>query len=272
MNKQTVIGVFDTRNQASSAREALLAADVADRSIDVSNFGEHGRTGDNYHEESGKVESFFDRLFGDDDQDNNRDHRRSDAAREVASRGTVVTVHTESMENAQEAAAIMDRFGAIDFDQRYNEYQDDSFDADRNRNRLNERFGDVDGEQTLQVLKEDVAIGKREVRTGGISVRSHVIKRPIDETLRLRTEEVYVNRKKVDRPADNADFSDRSIQLQETSEEAVISKEARVKEEITIGKKVDSRSEKIHETARETEVDIKRTDGDVNQNNQNERV
>ncbi|MGB3798391.1 MAG: YsnF/AvaK domain-containing protein [Lewinella sp.] len=257
MNNQTVIGVFDTLSQARSARKALIEKNIKEQSIDVSKYGEHGRRGENYERESSKVEGFFDRLFGDDDHDNDRDYKRSEAAHDVASRGTVVTVHTTTMEQAKDAAAILDRFGAIDFDDRYNQYQDDSFDADRNRNQLNDRFGDVDGSQTIEVIKEDVQIGKREVTTGGgVTVRSHVIERPVEETLRLRDEEVFVDRKQVNRPATDADFKDRTISVQEKHEEAVVSKEARVTEEITVGKKVTSHDETVRETARETEVDI----------------
>ncbi len=258
MNNHTVIGVFDTLAQAKSARKALIAeGQITESSIDISKYGSHGTVGDNFHEESNKVEGFFDRLFGTDDDDNDRDYRRTDAAREVASRGTVVTVHTSNMDQARRASAVLDRFGAIDMDDRYQQYQNDDFDADRNRSVLNQRFGDVDNaNQTLEVLKEDVQIGKREVQTGGVTVRSHVIERPIEETLRLRTEEVFIDRHAVDRPATDADFRDRTITVTETSEEALVSKQARVVEEINVGKKVGSREETIRETARETEVDV----------------
>lgn len=261
MNNHTVIGVFDTLAQAKSARQALIAdGDFSKTDIDISKYGSHGTVGDNFHEESNKVEGFFDRLFGTDDDDD-RDYRRTDAAREVASRGTVVTVHTSNMDQARRASSVLDRFGAIDMDDRYQQYRDDDFDADRNRSMLNERYGDVDNaNQTLEVLKEDVQIGKREVQTGGVTVRSHVIERPIEETLRLRTEEVFVDRHAVDRPATDADFRDRTITVQESSEEAMVSKQARVVEEISVGKKVSSREETIHETVRETEVDVVQDD------------
>lgn len=271
MNNQTVIGVFDTKSQANSARKALLESDIHDKSIDVSNYGEHGTRGDSYHDSSTKVEGFFERLFGDDNEyDDDRDYKRSHAANEVASRGTVVTVHTDNMEQSRNVAAILDRYGAIDMDDRYQAYQDKSFDADKNRNSLNDRFGNVDGEQTLEVIKEDVAIGKRKVETGGVSVRSRVIERPVEETLRLRSEDVYVNRKKVNRPAGDADFQDRTINLKETAEEAVVSKKARVTEEITVGKNVDTQTETVRETARETKVEVEKNRGnDIDKRNRN---
>ena len=264
MSNQTVIGVFDTKSQANSAKNALAKEGFDKSDIDVSNYGSHGRRHDDYHDDDDNaIERFFENMFGDDDDDY---ERRRTVGREVASRGNVVTVHTSSMEEAKRAAAILDRFGAIDMDDRYSMYQNDNFDADANRKRLNQRFDrnvdeNLKGDQTLEVIKEDVAIGKREVQTGGVTVRSHIIERPVEETLRLRTERVTVTRTPVDRPADGADFRDRTISIKETAEEAVVSKTARVVEEINVKKDVDTRTETVRETARETEVDVVQDDG-----------
>lgn len=260
-SNQTVIGIFDTMTQAKSARKALAEAGFTGDKVDLSKYGEHGTVGENYNRDSHKVEGFFDRLFG-DHKDQDRDYRRRDAAKEVASRGTVVTVHTANMEKAKRAAAILDKYGAIDLDDRYAQYSNKTFNADKNRKSLNDRYGDVDSGGTIDVVKEDVAVGKRDVHTGGVSVRSHIVEKPVEETLRLRTEEAFVERNKVDRPATDAAFKDQNITVKETSEEAVVQKKARVVEEIKVGKKVDTHTEKIRETARETEVDIVKNDGD----------
>lgn len=256
MNNQTVIGVFDTQRQARSAKDALIKAGFTASGIDLSAYGEHGTRSEKYHDnDDNAIERFFENLFGDD-------HDRRKVGREVASRGTVVTVHATDMTKAKQAAAILDRFGSIDMDDRYQQYQNKSFDADANRNRLNQRFGEVDADGIIEVVKEDIAVGKREVETGGVTVRSHIIERPVEETLRLRREEVFVNRRAVDRPATGADFRDKTISVKETAEEAVVAKTARVVEEIEVGKTADTRTETIHETARETEVDVVQTEGE----------
>ena len=259
MNNQTVIGVFDTKAQANSAKEALTKEGFTGSDIDVSQYGSHGSRHEEYHDDNdSSIGRFFDNLFGDDDDDY---ERRRKVGREVASRGTVVTVHTNGMDKAKKAANILDRYGAIDMDDRYQQYQNKNFDADTNRNRLNERFGDVDTDGTIEVVKEDIKVGKREVETGGVTVRSHIVERPVEEDIRLRTEKVSVTRTPVDRPADSADFRDQTISAKETSEEAVVSKTARVVEEINVKKDVDTRTETVRDTARETEVDIVQ-DGD----------
>ena len=74
-----------------------------------------------------------------------------------------------------------------------------------------------------------------------------------------------INRTPVDRPATAADFAaaEGTITLTETAEEAVVGKNARVVEEISIGKEVNTRTETINETVRETEVDVIETEGEV---------
>ena len=257
MNNQTVIGVFDTKSQARSAKQALISEGFTDATIDVSNFGEHGTRGTNYKkDDDNAIERFFENLFGDDHDDD-----RHEMTRNVASRGNVVTVHTTTMEKAKRAAAILDRFGAIDMDDRHQQYSNDTFDKDRNRTNLNNRFGEVDTDGVIEVVKEDVKIGKREVETGGVTVRSHIVERPVEETVRLRHEEAYVTRTPVDRAAKPGDLKDQTISVKETSEEAVVGKTARVVEEVKVGKNVDTRNETIRETARETEVDVVKNDG-----------
>ena len=108
-------------------------------------------------------------------------------------------------------------------------------------------------------------MGKREVESGGVRVRSRIVHTPVEETLRLREEHVRVdlsdlkiNKKDSDRSA----FQEQDIELTETTEVPVVSKEARVVEEIKISKDVNERTETIHDTVRNTEVDIDNLDED----------
>ena len=49
---------------------------------------------------------------------------------------------------------------------------------------------------------------------------------------------------------------DRTIEATETREQAVVSKEARVTEEISLEKAVDTRTETVRDTVRHTEVEV----------------
>ncbi len=244
---QTVIGVFDTNNHANSAREALVDAGFTKSNIDFSTYGEKGYAHDEYNDNhSNSVTGFFRDLFDTDD------HTATTYA-DVASRGTVVTVHTTTMDEAKRAAAILDSYGAIDFDNRAAAYKQ----VDVNSGKL---AGD-----TIKVINENIAVGKRDVVTGGVEVRSRIIEKPVTETLRLRQEEVFVKRTPVDRVATEADMAagTGTISVTETAEEAVVAKEARVVEEIEVGKNVTERSETINDTVRETEVDVVEKTGEI---------
>lgn len=112
---------------------------------------------------------------------------------------------------------------------------------------------------TLKVVEEQMRVGKREVAAGAVRIRSYVVERPAEEQIRLRQERVIVDRHPVDRPATAADmdaFKERTIEARATSEEAVVSKEARVVEEIGLRKESTERTETVHDTVRRTEVEV----------------
>ncbi|OAV42795.1 YsnF/AvaK domain-containing protein [Lewinella sp. 4G2] len=239
---QTVIGVFDTAAQAKEAQTALQTATFTN--VDTQTFGESGRYDDRYASATDSVYAFFGNLFDTDEE-------TAKGYAEVARRGTVVTVYTDTMEDAKKAAAILDQYGAIDFDERRTAY------AGYEGKDLND--------DTIKVIQENIAVGKREVQTGATTVRSRIIEKPVVEELRLRAENVYVTRTPVNRVATAADFADATgtITMTETAEEAVVAKEARVVEEIAVGKEVTTRTETINETIRETEVDVVETAGEI---------
>jgi stress response protein YsnF len=80
----------------------------------------------------------------------------------------------------------------------------------------------------------------------------------VQEQVTLREEHVDIERRPVDRPLSDADraFQERTIEAEERREEAVISKEARVVEEVVVRKEADQRTETISDTVRKTEVDV----------------
>ena len=113
----------------------------------------------------------------------------------------------------------------------------------------------------LQVVEERLVVGKRAVSRGKVRVHSYVVERPVSESIQLRDETIRVDRRAIDREVTGdelgvAGFQDRSIEMEEVDEEAVVSKTARVVEEIGLRKDVSNRVETIRETLRSTKVDI----------------
>jgi uncharacterized protein (TIGR02271 family) len=115
------------------------------------------------------------------------------------------------------------------------------------------------GETVIPIVEEQLQVGKREVEQGGARVRTHIEERPVEETLNLREEHVTVERRPVIRPVSEGDiaaFEEGTIEVTERAEQPVVSKQARVIEEVNIGKEVSERQETVRDTVRRTEVDV----------------
>ena len=113
----------------------------------------------------------------------------------------------------------------------------------------------------VEVDEERLDAGKREVSHGAVTVHDHVVEMPVEEQVSRHDETVRLDRRPVDRLASGADalFQDRAVALEEFAEEAVVSEEARVVEEISLRKEVYDGTETIHDTVRRTEVEDRRT-------------
>lgn len=165
---------------------------------------------------------------------------------------TLVTIRA-SDDRAQDVADIMNRHNPIDVKTRADQWRREGWTG-----RYDEKAGRYSG--TIPVTEEEVSVGKRQVASGGVRVHSHVVEEPVRERVQLRDEKVNVERRPTDRVigAGETPFEERNIEMQETSEEAVVGKRARVTEEIHLDKDVGSHEEIIDETARKTKVDIER--------------
>lgn len=209
--------------------------------------------------------------------------------------GTLVMVHTDD-DMASTASDIMSRHNVVDIDSRGEEFRssgwsnfdenaepysaDDinNFRTTRTTSTGTTRSNTMDttrsvsdttnrtldqGEQTLPVIEEEVQVGKRQVQGGTARIHTKVTEQPVEEQVNLREERVHVERRPVDRPIGDADtaFREQSFEVTETSEEPVVSKQARVVEEVVVGKDVRERTETVHETARRQDVHVHENEG-----------
>jgi len=268
----TVVGLFDSKSEAQSAMTQLVAQGFAKENIDLSNRAASGASGStgtsaNYNDNSvgDSIGNFFSSMFGSDSPDASR---YSSVASETEA---VLVVQTESNERANIAARILDDAGAVDVDERTGGSQQNQqqFAQGGTASTSNTaRTSDTtEASQTIPVIEENLAVGKREVETGGVRVRSRVIEKPVHESVRLREEHVTVNRRPVDRAVGEGDFAafkEGDIEITEHAEKAVVAKEARVVEEVSIGKNVSEREETVSDTVRSTEVDVEQVPGRLN--------
>jgi uncharacterized protein (TIGR02271 family) len=128
------------------------------------------------------------------------------------------------------------------------------------------RTGTVERDGTIPVVDEQLHVGKREVDHGRVRVRSYAVETPVQEQVHLHQENVQVERRPTDRAlnaGDEALFRDRTIEATEHQEVPVVSKEARVVEEVGLRKEATDRTETISDKVRHTEVEVEDERGQV---------
>ena len=155
-------------------------------------------------------------------------------------------------DRADRAVAIMEGSPAVDRETRT------GAGAARERGRAGTREVET-GDVKVPVVEEELQVGTRQVQRGGVRLYTRVTERPVEETVRLRDETVHVERRPVDRPATEADFAaatERTVEVTETDEEAVVRKQARVVEEVVVSKAVQEHTETVRDTVRRTEVEV----------------
>ena len=253
----TVVGFFDQSSEAQTAIRELLARGFSRDRIDLSRgSGEaqasSGRRSDSEQHDN-SLSGFFRNLFGSDKAESDRYTR-------VAERSnSIVTVHAASREEAEAAAGILDHCGAINVDERAKQYG------------FNHTRSDATGERqpvssepgtSVPRVDEHLDLGQREMERDNVRVRSRIVERPVEEHVRLREEQVHVERRPVDRPLspnEGEAFRERTIELTERSEVPIVSKEARVVEEVRVRKEVSERDETVRDTLRRTDINIDKT-------------
>jgi len=199
---------------------------------------------------------------------------RAEMYAEVMRRGAVLLIAEVPDGRARDLAEELDELGSLDldaaekrwrsegwrgFDRSASPYDAPAYAAERS---AFER--ETPEAQDLDVIEEEVKIGKREVPREGIRVRTIVVEQPVHETVELREEHVEVQREPVNEPispaAAEASFSDDEFEVTAKGEEVVVGKEARVVERVHVDKTTETRTEEIDETERRQDVKVEEID------------
>lgn len=185
--------------------------------------------------------------------------------REAVRRGHVVFSARVPEAKFDAAAQVIEECGAVDFDRREESWREEGWDATQDAapggtamTASPAATASATGGESIPVVEERLRVGKRETGHGRVRLRSYVVETPVEEQVNLRREHVEVERHAVDRPVADADhlFQERTLEATETSEEAVVSKEARVTEEVALHKDAEQRTETVRDTVRHTEVEV----------------
>jgi uncharacterized protein (TIGR02271 family) len=266
---KTLVGLYDTFADAEQVVQDLVHDKFARHDISLATHEEAGHHGDyTYSETSPTAErkALVHQLM-------NSGVPEADASMyaEGVRRGGSLVVVKASDTHADRGLEIMSRANLVDIDQRVAHWRQEGWErfdpeaapyavakAGKKRARSKQR-ATAEGEKTVPVVEEELTVGKREVERGRVRIHVSSEERPVEEHVQLREERVIVDRHPVDRVATEADLTavgDDTIEVTETAEEAVVSKRARVVEEVTVRKEVAEHQETVRDTVRHTNVGV----------------
>ena len=115
-------------------------------------------------------------------------------------------------------------------------------------------------EEVIRLAEEQIDVGKRQVSTGKSRIRRFVTEKPVEQQITLHEEHCEVARRAVTDPklAQDIDWKDQTLEVTETSEQPVVTKTARVAEEIVIRKRGSDHVETIRDTVRRQQIEVER--------------
>ncbi|MCY7356532.1 MAG: general stress protein [Rudanella sp.] len=230
---QTVIGIFDDASEAQTAMQELMEAGFSRNNIDLStqtpsdatasvSSADYRTDADHNHEKKGGIMGFFASLFSDDDDDRNRYST-------VGERHSILTVHAQSEDEAERAADILDDAGAIDVNERAEQYRS-GLTTGVSADPLNPIYGDTphvtsdstnygDTDSTSRNSSMNAPSGTdwnsstgtnqqdmgQNMGDRGNRNRSRIFDRSLDETNRLRDDRSWNNNESMKRPDADVD-------------------------------------------------------------------
>ena len=281
---ETIVAVYDTATHAEQAVTDLLAANVPQSSIHRhAAEGSYPAGTTTPTARAPEQQGFWSSLFG---GDAGSDHAVYD--RTLESGGNVVTVTAVPEHDYQAVLDILERYNPVDLDERGAQYglsQGMDAAAGTSAGAVGLAAGGTetpgtgaaasagpapvarlqtgDESSRIQLAEESLAVGKRVVNRGGTRIRRYVVETPVEESVSLHSERVILDRHPVTdgSPVTDANFTDKTIEMTETAEEAVVSKTARVVEEVSLRKEAIDRTETVRDTLRKEEVEIEQIPG-----------
>lgn len=246
MSYEKVVAVYDTEQNASAALTSLVSAGYRTGDISViRNEGEAEKAG--LHEPG-----VWKRLFGRD-----LEHDEAAVLGQSFKEGSVIVVVRVPESHAPTVMSLLDRHKPVDVLDRAKAYGLAGVTSAAVEDRIPAKSAD---QEMLRLAEEQINVGKRLVESGHTCVRRYVVEKPVDANITLHEEHVEVIRRAISDPANvtDTDWSDKTIEVTDTIEEAVVDKTAHVVEEVLIRKQGSDRTQTVHDTVRRQQVLVER--------------
>jgi uncharacterized protein (TIGR02271 family) len=258
MGYEKIVTLYDNMDHAEAARRNLEAAGFAPGEMSIVSNKTLSAAGQTL-----KEPGFWHRLFGKDIEE----HEATVYGRAVDAGGVVLTVRVPD-DNVARALGILNAHKVVDVQAKA--VQQGLIDASSvpkpavapppPAKTIAAAMG---RDEVLRLAEEQLDVGKRLVEEGTTRIRRFVTERPVEARITLHEEHAQVARRAVADPSyvQDIDWTDRTVEVKETAEQAVVSKKARVVEEVVISKEGTDRTETVKDTVRRQQVDVDRTPG-----------
>lgn len=283
MAHEKIVTAFNQIQQAESAKERLIVEGIAENNIDII-------SGERLKVEGKEIRhpSFWQRLFGDDVDDNNA----AEYSKAIQSGGVLLTVRAPK----DQASHIEDELSAFAADYASTENERGPLTGGEFAGETDDRLGSPTGSLAsknntltgtsnlsatgnayategdplkgtdagrdgLKLAEENIEVGKRQVSDGAVKLRRYTVEDEVAEDVSLYEQHAEVFRRAVDEPAylNDVDWSDKTVVVEESHEVPTVAKTARVKEEVGLRGEETTRVETVKDSVRRQEVEVERT-------------
>ncbi|MCE7984828.1 MAG: DUF2382 domain-containing protein [Caldilinea sp. CFX5] len=267
---KTAVALYDSKNEAQLVKDELTNAGFSRSSIRMMDSGD-----------SDAIDTLTNAGLPRND---------ADAYFEGMRRGGHLVMITTDDDQIDLVVDIMDRYNSVNIQERAEMWRSEGWGSQSGQSTMQSGMQETTGRQSaisgnqgrtgaihddqdqvaIPVVEEELQVGKRQVQKGGIRVHTHVEEKPVEESVTVRDEHINVQRRPVNRtvqPGDLEEIQEGTFEISEMDEEVVVDKQARVVEEVVVGKEVEERQERVRDTVRRTDVDVEPIDGRTTSNN-----
>lgn len=256
MAHETIVTMFTSVIHAEAAKHSLTEAGFREKDIDIIS-GERLRS----EGDEARHPGLWQRLFG-----NTLEEDQAEVYDDALRTGGVVLSLRADEEDTSRAIGILDaheemtaRSPAVPAEENTGSAAvagaGELSDPDRHQPALS---SEAQEEDVIRLAEERLEVGKREINEGPTRIRRYTVTENVSETIPLHEQHAEILRRPSDTPhsAESPDWSDKTVDVEETHEQPVINKTAQIKEEVIVRREQSDRIETINDSVRRQEVEI----------------
>jgi uncharacterized protein (TIGR02271 family) len=256
MAYERVVALYDRAEKANQAARALESSGFGSSDINVSNGGA-------FRDQDIRNSSVWQKILG----RNVSDQESSAYGRTVSSGGAVLTLRTPETD-VDRALRILNAHGPMNLRDRFTSTQESAGSTQASTTRASSAMSDetgrknAGGEEVLRLAEEHIDVGKQQIASGKSRIRRFVTEKPVEQQVTLHEEHCEVIRREVTDPklvdGKDIDWKDQTIEVSEMSERPVVTKTARIAEEVVIRRRGSDHVETIRDTVRRQQAEVER--------------